>query len=472
MKIKGFIHFSTDKGQELNVQNATTTLGDMYFNAQAKRWVAAQRGIEEGFDFIKSIMLSMSSTTAILAGVNDNLTVYLLNLPQAELDALTPDAQLLPIYLPGTFELDHSKIVGWASIDRTSTQSKQGIFAKRAASNVLDEWISSLAWQWDAGKATGSFNCIVVGFNVVNTESSKYNGVAVYRGLESNDFLAGESLPSGYMARPNITGITGPNEILLAGTTVGTARIKYDLVSRTGVELQPGDAAYDFPLSRADWPQLIVGDKLLYFVGADTYLREYDMVTGVHTTTALYVGYKQILFVKGDYIYISSTSNRLYAYDKTTLARVTTGDIYMTDMKLPTDFINSSNYSYNYAFANYGNSEDILVTVWDVDAKDQRAIVMQDLKTDSITKILPRVYSAVNYSINNEVYNFEYYIKDEEIYRNLQGLTATLYTGYGQHGVKMSKFSGNMLSFKTFDTPQTIASDEVAKVEYAYKYGE
>jgi hypothetical protein len=335
MKIKGIIKFSTDKGKNVEVQNNTTILGDMYFNAQTKRWVAAQRGIEEGFDFIKSVMLSMSNTTATLAGVNDNITVYLLNLTQQEIEQLTAESQLLPIYTPGTFEIDHSKIVGWASIDRTSTQAKQGVFTARRADMILDDWVSSLAWNWEAGKATGQFNCIAIGFNVVNTGSSRYNGVSIYRGLERNDYLAGETLPSGFMCRPNVTGITGPNEILLGDATQGKkARVKVDLVSKTRVELTPGDAAYDFPLSRADWPQLIIGDKLYYFIYTDNYLWVYDMTAKTHTATSISANYKQVLFTYGDYIYISSSQSRYYAYNKLTLARSSGNDLYMTDIKL------------------------------------------------------------------------------------------------------------------------------------------
>ena len=471
MKIKGIIKFSTDKGKNVEVQNNTTILGDMYFNAQAKRWVAAQRGIEEGFDFIKSVMLSMSGTTATLAGVNDNITVYLLNLTEQEIEELTKESNLLPIYTSGTFEIDNSKIVGWASIDRTSTQAKQGVFAARKGDTILDDWVSSLAWTWEAGKATGSFNVIAVGFNVVNTGSSKYNGISVYRGLERNDYLAGETLPSGYMARNNITGITGPNEILLGDATQGKkARVKVDLVTKTRVELTPSDTAYDFPLSRADWPQLIVGDKLYYFIDTDNYLWVYDMTAGTHTATSITSSYKQVLFTYSDYIYISTTSTRYYAYDKLTLVKTSAADLYMTDIKLPSDFIQGSNYSYQYAVSNYADTTDLLFTVYKDDTENQRAIVMSDPKTDSIVKILPRLYSAVNYKINNEVIHFDYYIKDEEIYRSIAGLTATTYSGFGQHGVKYSKYSGNMLSFKVFDTPQVIASDEVARVEYAYKY--
>lgn len=472
MKIKGLISFSTDKGQDLKVENTTTKLGDMYFNAQAKRWFAVQRGIEEGVDFIKSTLLSMNGTAATLAGVNDNICVYLLNLTPEEITALNVESQLLPIYTPGTFEIDHSKILGWASIDRVSTQAKQGIFTSRSGDTILDDQISSLAWNWEAGKAAGSFNVIAIGLNVVNTGSSKYNGVAIYRGLERNDYMAGQALPSGYMARNNITGITGANEILLGDAlTPKKARVKFDLVAKTRTELKVGDPAYDFPLSRADWPQLIVGDKLYYYIDNNNYLQVYNMTSGVHAQTSVSNGgARNILFTYNNCLYVWGDNYTLNAYNLGTLVAESAQNIKMADIKFPTDFKTINNMTHQYGISNYNDGTSIIFTVIDNSIVNQRAIVMSDPKTNSVIKICHRLNSVVNYKINNETVYFDYNVTDE-IFKLLNKLTATDYNSFGTHGVKYSKWTGNMLSFRVFDAPQTIAADEVARVEYAYKYG-
>lgn len=471
MKIKGIIKFSTDKGKNVEVQNNTTVLGDMYFKAKATRDYAIQRGVEGGFDFIQSVLVDAYNITPKLAGPNDALTVYLLNLSQQEIANLTAQSQLLPIYQAGTFDIDHSKIVGWASIDRTSTQAKQGIFTARAGENLLDEWIVSLAWNWEVGKALGSFNCIAIGLNVVNTNSKRTNGIAIYKGLENNDFQAGEPLPSGFMCRPGVSGITGANEILLGGTiTNGKARVKYDLVAKTPINLDPTDQAYDFPLSKADKPQVVVGDKLYYWVESSNYLQQYDMTTKTHTQTSIQSQYKTILVVLGDYLYVASGWTVLKAYNKNTLAAVTSADINYANIKFPYDWLGLTNTDLSYIrIGNFGNSGIIITRHNTNDNAFISGVVMQDLTSGVVLGIAPLAGTSTVYDINNEKVFFTHSVKDE-LYRGFTGQTATTYTNFGTHGVKYSKWLGNMLSFKVFDTPQTIATDEVARVEYAYKY--
>jgi len=42
---------------------------------------------------------------------------------------------------------------------------------------------------------------------------------------------------------------------------------------------------------------------------------------------------------------------------------------------------------------------------------------------------------------------------------------------FGTNGVKYSKHNGNMISFLKYEEPQSIATDDIITVEYAYKYG-
>lgn len=478
MRVKGIVDLEI-AGNNIVKNNTITKLGDMFYKAKSLRWFAATRTIEQGFDFIQSFLISSGGSTMIdLAGVDDNITIYLLNLTQTELDSLTADSQLLPIYKTGTFEIDHSKIVAWASVDRTSNQAKQGTFTKRGANRYLDDLITSLAWEWSGDKVGGtSFNCMSIGVNTVNDGSTRFNGFNIFRGLESNDFIAGETRGSGYMARPNILGITSPTEILLGGSTVdGRARIKLDLVNRVDTELQPGDAAYDFPLVKSDEPQCIIGDKMFYFVVEDLWV--YDMNLGTHADTGVngYNSYVlKTLFTYNGYLYIAGSYYDLYAYDPLTYSRVSSQDLDVRNLPcIPSDIYPEQAYYYKLNYISISNYADnfIIARTNSKDLIDKRAIVVSDLTTASIVKILPCIGSIVAYEINNEMYHFEYYVTDE-IFKGLddnQESSLVDVDGFGQYGVKYCKHVGNLLSFVKYDTLQQIPSDEGARIEYNYKY--
>lgn len=479
MKIKGIVDLQIGD-RRITKNNAVTVLGDAYFSAKAHRWFAAQRTIEEGYSFIQSWLLSDGGSSMVdLANEHDNITVYLLNLTQEELDAITPETQLLPIYKAGTMEIDHAKVVGWASVDRTSTKAKQGVFTPRKSNRVLDDWMSSLAWEWAPGKTEGtSFNCIAIGLNVVNDSSTRFNGINVFRGIESNDFVAGETRASGYMCRPGVQGITSPTEILLGGDTVdGRARIKVDLVAKTRVELTQEDATYDFPLVKADKPQVIIGNKMYYFNGDTADLWVYDTVAGVHSDTGINCYstgvYLNTLLSYNGYIYVAGTSTTLYAYNPSTYTRVSSADISTANLGIPTDLnaYNDYNTRLNYiSISNYANEGYIIAYTASQDLKYKRAVVVSDLKPNSIVKILSLIGSTVAYSINNEIVHFDYYVTDE-IYRGLDDNQSEKDVDlFGQHGVKYCRFVGNMLSYLKYAEPQTIPASDVAKVEYCYKY--
>ena len=483
-KVKGVIRFSTIKEdgtvtKDLTVPNTITELGDMLFKSTgAMNHFAILRGLEEGVDFVNSPLFKMDNGTTARAGDDDNnLCVYLLNLTEADKASLSAASQVLPIYTPGSFTIDSSKIVGWASLDRSSIQAKQGILSRRAPETILDPKQSSIAWEWAVGKATGTFNCIAIGVNVVNTASYLYNGLCIFRGLENNDIFAGDPNPSGYYARPGISGITSATEILLGGTTTnGMARIKYDMVSKIRTELQPTDAAYDFKLSKSDASQVIIGNKLFYI--KDSYIWVYDTVAKTHTNTNIYPS-KSWIFTYNGYLYAPGSASTCYAYDISTYANVSAQNKTITDMLgIPsTDaFYNpltaSSYRTFNYwKIGNYGSTGNFIISFDYSDRNYKRAFVVSNLfAANSIVAMLPRVSSTAAYTINSEIVVFEYNAQDNLI-QYINGLTATQYSGFGSYGTKWSKFFGNMISFKVYDTPQTIAADEVAKVEYAYTYG-
>jgi hypothetical protein len=479
MKIKGIIDFSTSSGKKERYYNEITKLGDMYFKAKATQGFTINRAIEEGFDFIQSWLLPKNDTAIVdIANKDKNIAIYLLNLTQAELDAITPDTTTLPIYTPGTMEIDHSKIVGWASIDRVSVQAKQGILTGRIAANIVDDWVSSIAWQWDEGKATGTFNFIAIGPNVLNTGSDRYNGLNIFKGLERNDVLNGEAVPSGYMLRNGVTGITGANEILIGDATSGTVgRVKLDLVLGTRTELAPGDPGYDFPLMKADRPQVIIGDRLFYRKDELGDIWVYDMVAETHTDTGINFyntsyAIPSILLTKGGYLYTAGTYTTLYAYNPTTYARVSAADIQYADLGIPSDI--STYYPESLkgvSIGNYGN-QFIAVPIYNILKTTSKAILLSDLAPNSLLRPLPLLKTTANYLINNEVYNFDTKALDD-IYQGIkEDGGAVSYLAFGTHGVKYCKYVGNMLSYKKLTTAQTIAATEKAKVEYSYKYGE
>lgn len=163
------------------------------------------------------------------------------------------------------------------------------------------------------------------------------------------------------------------------------------------------------------------------------------------------------------YLYYNTTGLR--AYNPTTLARVSVSDIAIADLNLPADFYTTLSFA-NISIGEHENG--YLITYTDTNRK--AAMVREDLLlSNTVVEILPKISSVVNYTMNNEVLYFDYNTPDD-LYKGIT-INGTRINEFGTNGVKYSKYMGNMISFLKYEEAQTIASDDIITVEYAYKYG-
>lgn len=477
MRIKGFISFTTDTGKKIEGYNAITQLGDAYFKAKALREVASMRGIEEGMDFIDNQMVNYYNTYPTY-NINRGLCVYLLNLTEQE-KATLQYTNTLPIYKPNTFDIDDSKVVGWASLDRTSTQAKQGTFNARAATTVLDDMTTSLSWQWEKGKTVGTFNCIVLGTACIGSGKNRYHGTSVWRGLEVNDVIASETVSQGYMLPPGIAGITSTDEILLGNASEPQkARIKLNLSTKIKTELTSEDAAYDFKLISSEYQSVVVGTKFFYIY--NRYVWVYDTTAKTHTNTNIYTDRASVktMFVMDNHLYVPMNSTVLYAYELSTYTNVSSKNINISALlgiPLNTEFFNGndpSNSSYcnfdKIGIHNYGSNYAIRYVVNSGDYTTCNCVIVSNLKAPSTIDVVPHMMNSSVYTINGQLTWFRKNVVDE-LYRYIKGFSAD-YNVFGTYGVKKCLAVGNMLSYKVLETPQTIEATEIAQVEYSYKY--
>jgi len=483
--LKGEVTFSTDKGKLEKGYNTITKLGNAYFSYNAKTFFDMIRAVEKNHMFMQSAIIYNESATLKTRDKNAQFCVYLLNLGTEELAALSSANTMLPIYNSGSCVIDTTKIVGWGSFFRTSTATKMGILKDCASATNANDDKQSIAWTWAAGLATGTFNCIALGVNTNVETKDRFNGLALWKGLSNNDVYGGNNAALPNYCIPGISGITSASEILLAGNaTTAVAKIKRDMITGAETQLQSGDDAFDFPLpGYTHGAQLVYGTR--YFYHKSNKIWVYDTVAKTHEDTGMstYYGdnfYPCSLFIYNGRIYVSSGLENLAAYNLTTYVAESTYDLTYTALNLPTDF-GASPSLLSVTVRNYGNSGNFIASVWDevlvqeksAGTTQRKSIIVSDPTNcaTTIVSILPMITTCNACTVNGEMILFNGSVRDD-IMQTVDMHPTTPTTLTLGTGVMFSRlWTGNMLAFKTYSSPQTIASDETANVEYGFVYG-
>lgn len=412
---------------------------------------------------------------------HEPLTVYFLNLDDAEIKALSNNSNVLPVY-NSSFELDESKIVGYAYPISAATGSKQGYSEELSGITLINPRRHGQKFRWDANVMSGSYNCIAVGLNVMY---SRFPGVALYRGLDCNNTVIGDSASTGYMIRPGVKNsdgsvvITSDTQILVGdGTSPSKGRRLIDLVTGEVTLLSSTDAAYDFPLLDAKYTQQVVGDYLLYDSGNT--INRMNIATKAQTSMGTGNGgflYNGFYYVRADYDYTYFKKYNTSTWSSTTndldLTNMNVPDVLMSKISNPRFSItqlDDTHYlgtCYNTSYFGYPNSNY---------GEKICGVIFTDITniSGSIVKFLPNLDSCNGCLINGKYYFFSNNIlvsnvnKNKYIYRNSSNTEVTV----DKKGVKFTTedLCGNMFSFHTFETPQQIPAGEAIKLEYYYTF--
>ena len=476
----GVILVETESGRELaKVKNTVTNLLEEYVAAQSLGFMyAGNSAIEAGENFVFSPISNTDFGSNFQVNADGLITIYLLNLSEAEKSALNKNSNILPVY-DGEFNIDSSKIVGYANATYTATEPKQGYLIPTTGLTLSNPRRHGLKFQWDTGVLSGTYNTIAIGFNITKYP---YSGVSIYRGLETNNQVIGENASEGYMIKPGIQSsdgsivITGENEVLLGdSSSTQYGRKILNLVTGETTLLSSDDARYGFPLVKAYYPQLCTGNYFVYSDGSGLYKVDLSTKSKSKITT----GYD--CFIYNGYVYSRYNTTTYRAYALNTLTYTSSKNLTIANMNFPSSFLESKS-GYAYGISNIGDKY-LLTYRYNYGTSDYRAYpymmaVICSNPSDilgSIVEIIPYL-NTFNGSVVagkkvffNNVFPHSTTYKNTYYYRDSAGTGSK---GLSKHGVKMTTegLYGNLLSFKTFDTDQQIPTGEGLKLTYYYTF--
>lgn len=478
--LKGKIRVSSDNGVLSDVENTVTGLfEDLVAAGTVDHFFVGSHPVELGRIFISHYTPSAgSSNTNYYSYPQALFTVYLLNLSQAERESLKKTSHLLPVY-NSSFEIDDSKVVGYANAYAVGTANKKGYVQPLDSDFLMNYRRHGLMFKWDADVISGTFNTIAVGMNVMN---NRFAGLCMFMGLESNNQALGENAPSGYFIRPGVKNsdgsivLTNDNEILLGDTTsTQKARKVLNLVTGVITILDTTDPRYDFPLYDCKFPQLCYGDYLIRDGNGTIY--RVDLKTKAQSQISSGYG----CFIYDGYLYTRYDSSTFRAYNLSNFSYTTSKNLSIANMNFPPEFTASVSYHY-MRVSNLG--ENFLISFQRAHTSSdiasfsdaQKTIVCSDITNiaGSIVDVIPNVNTNMGVKIGNENYFFNNYIPNALTYNssytypNAGGSSKSL----NMFGAKMcrSGMYGNLFSFHTYEEDQQIPAGQALKLEYYYTF--
>lgn len=477
--LKGKIRVSSDNGILSDVENTVTTLFEDYVAAGTlDHFFVGSYPVELGKTFIASAMPSGSTNVSFTKYPQQLFTVYLLNLTDAERKALKKSSHLLPVY-DGSFQIDDSKVVGYANAYVVGSANKRGYVQPLDSDFLINHRRHGLMFKWDADVVSGTFNAIAVGMNVMN---NRYAGIALFMGLESNNQARGETSPSGYFIRPGVKNsdgslvLTTDNEILL-GDVGATQKARKVLNLKTGVitPIENTDPRYDFPLYDSRFAQACYGDYLIRCGGGTVYR------VNLNTKAQTQIGSGQGFFIHDGYLYTKYSTTTFRAYNLDTFSYTSSKDLTIANMDFPAEFLASVS-NHNLRVSNIGDKflVSLIRTHTSSDiasfSEEQKTIVCSDITNvaGSIVDMVPNVNTNMGVEIDGEYYYFNNFIPNPFIYNqyfaypDAGGSSKMFY----MNGCKMCKSGmyGNLFSFHTYEEDQQIPAGQALKLEYYYTF--
>lgn len=484
MKMRGHIRVLTEKdGVEkvlFDVENAVTELFEEAVASYGLDGLYSYMSCIQGgqnFLFGSGPVNDSTYTMNYATNKNSQLTVYFLNLPDAEKAALSKKSNILPLYTSDCV-IDDSKIVGYATCNYTSTAAKEGYLTAYSGVNLVNPRRHTLKFKWDVGVMSGTYNAIAVGSNILENVG---NGMTICRGLETMNVALGEVVCGGYFLRNGIKTadytITDDNEILLGGADNNSvARNVLNLSTGELTILATTDHRYGLPLVASGSAQLVVGDYFVYQNNGSNGFYRRPISSGFSSTATSTISSLQVsknsLFLYNGYLYIQKNASTFYAYNSTTFAAVSSEHKTIADCNMPakmqTTFTTNSSSAYA-AITQVG--ENYLVQ----DAVNGLGVICSNPfdVLGTLIKIVPRSYFYNSCVVNGtELY---FYTGGGKFFGNKTFATyptaSGTVMGYKNGlGIVKENLTGNLLSFATFDTPQAVSTTEATCLEYYYTF--
>ena len=280
-----FTKYDNEKKEHYNLKNHLTKLfKHLILGSSISNYLSSLSGSEAGILTINTpfrFAAETASTNLQSLNANSLPAFFLLNLTPEEQAALSEDMIKNPVITP-SLVIEEEKVVGWASFDYISTESKRGTLYSQTnsikLSPVIDGEKFGITLHWAPGKLNGTFNTIILGTNIY---ADKLNGAAMCKGIDSANPAINEGAAAGDFLCPNVSTVggvvmTGPDEILLGdGASPSTARRVLNLLTGEVTELQSTDPRYNAYLFSE--PHTYIGDgRVVVQSTTNTYVYNYN----------------------------------------------------------------------------------------------------------------------------------------------------------------------------------------------------
>lgn len=237
------------------------------------------------------------------------LRLFLLKLTDEELLALNSKSKYIPIK-DGNGDLS-DKVVAYGSYKVTNTDTKAGELALSDYTTMIKPYFCSNAWVWKANKAYFDYNAFVI------ASTDAIDTFASYKCISALNINAPDSVITGNFVMPGLTGVTGPNEILLNYTYNGISKWIYNIKTGSTRTVEPNEAGYNMDISQIGSGQVIMDGKLFAIRRNDStgdisnyidvYLQDGTMTKSISISSSYYK--LRGLFSDGTNLYASTTDN-------------------------------------------------------------------------------------------------------------------------------------------------------------------
>lgn len=430
-------------------------------------------------------------------------SILLLNLSDDQKAELSETSNNLTCIYNADGTINPDVVVGIATPYYTVEPSaKYGVCASNnlGLGEAMSPACASVKYRFNAGHATGTWNCVALAFYPHN---SKYlhNGISAWKYLG----LLSYNTDTGYLLPPNIskadgTVITDAKSILLPNSTssvsTGTTLLDFSTGKYSAL---PTDVVA--PMLHNTYSQVIQANGYLYYIDAlysatsGQNIKKVDLSTMAVVSTAVGSSYYGTLFEKDDYLYArytgNSTSIVFRAYTKSTGAytsgkNITVNDASWGNVPYIWDTTKTTNKWDYIGVKPYGDTglymlyRSVNVSPSGINGEyAEPALIVGDI-TDIEGSLVKVLYGAGTnpsaYTVNGEVWVFNN--TDHTSNDVLGGDSNNVYINKdtssgnkGMFGVKATneKHMGNLLQFRFEPEPMTKTESDVLEVIYGVR---
>jgi len=494
-KIRGFVEIEivnpTTGIHRVIKSNTVTNLGKLLMLSKSANNILMEFGGSpygrvRSTDLLDSYYSSSSSTYNVKAKQDNGLNLYLANLDSGV--TLTEDTKYVDL-LDSNFDVDYTKIVGFANSRDVSANTREGVQDFTRFNHMINDKCVANRWKFAEGVATGTFNHLLIMPGIHG--DFKTNGIYLKKCISRvNQFEDIADLGNSFII-PGVTGLTGPNEILLNYNRNNVNRWRHNLATGEVTQVDSNDIGYNVPLYET-YDQVYV-DGLLYLLCTDNILRKINTTTGAVVNTANVLSYAThgaSMFYNGTNLIIMESYNsdegtydtrsKVYTVNVNTLSTSSVNKVAWTGWSgIPAGWSRNRMIAKKcgaYYFVHHGFEVIMCTDLMNIKGSRVNAFLAHP-KTHYVSD------GVDIWTIEKGVHNFRYdnieankseppnNLLDSNVYNRVRDNGTYRDYNYTNSGIWIGRlWCGNLISFVKLAQPITRSATDIMWVAYGYEF--